>query len=140
MKRAPSRKLAQAVALGRIGIGTFAVLAPGPATRPWIGPVANRSDVQLLARVTGGRDLALGIGSLVALGNETSDARAWVLASGGADLVDMVATLAYFSRLPRWTRWGILASTFGAAACSLVAASGLGDTKHPSTDPSSTIG
>ena len=60
-------RLAQLVALGRIGIGCTALVAPTLMTRPWIGDAAESPDARLMARTMGGRDLALGIGTLRAL-------------------------------------------------------------------------
>jgi hypothetical protein len=66
----------------------------------------------------GGRDLALGLGTLRALQMDDSEARPWVALAGMADAVDATVTLLAFRRLPRVTRWGILAATVGAAVVS----------------------
>jgi len=111
-------RLAQLVALGRIGIGCTALAAPTLMTRPWIGDAAASPDARLLARTMGGRDLALGIGTLRALGVDAAAARPWVALAGMADAVDAVVTVLAFRRLPTVTRWAILASTAGAAVVS----------------------
>jgi len=136
------RRMAQLVALGRIGIGCTALVAPTLMTRPWIGDSARSPDARLLARTMGGRDLALGIGT--ALGEDTAgdgdgdgdgaDARAWVALAGMADTVDAVVTILAFRRLPTLSRWGILASTVGAAAVSFWAAAGLDPRLDPRLD------
>jgi hypothetical protein len=113
-----ARRLAQLIALGRIGIGCTALLAPTLMTRPWIGDAAGSPDARLLARTMGGRDLALGIGTLRALGVDDAEARPWVALAGMADAVDATVTIFAFGRLPRLTRWAILASTVGAAVVS----------------------
>ena len=84
--------------------------------RPWVGrDEAARPSVRLFARTLGARDLALGLGALLAL-RSGGDVRGWIEAGGLADAGDTVATLANFADLPRVTRWGVLASTVGAAA------------------------
>jgi len=111
-------RLAQLVALGRIGIGCTALVAPTLMTRPWIGDAAESPDARLMARTMGGRDLALGIGTLRALEVSPAEARPWVALAGMADAVDATVTVLAFRRLPPLTRWAILASTVGAAVVS----------------------
>jgi len=111
-------RLAQVVALGRIGIGCTALVAPTRMARPWIGGAATGPEVRLLARTMGGRDLALGIGALRALGVDGAEARRWVALAGLADAVDATVTVLAFRRLPRFSRWAILASTVGSAVVS----------------------
>jgi len=131
------RRLARLVALGRVGIGCTALIAPTLMTRPWIGDAAESVDARLLARTMGGRDLALGLGSLRALGIEDAEALPWIALAGMADAVDATVTLVAFRRLPRLTRWVILASTVGAAVASLqmALALGLDGTDHRRVDP-----
>ncbi len=112
------RRLAQSIAIGRIGIGCTALVAPTLMVRPWIGDSAGNPDVRLLARTMGGRDLALGLGTLRALAVANTEARPWVALSGMADAVDATVTVLAFRRLPPVTRWAILASTVGAAVLS----------------------
>jgi hypothetical protein len=118
MDTAHARSLARLVALGRVGIGCVAVVAPALVARPWIGESADTDPARLLARAMGGRDLALGIGALRALGRGDAEARPWVALGGSADAVDTLATLVAFTHLPRRSRWGILATTVGAALVS----------------------
>jgi len=120
-----SHALARLVAWGRVGIGVTALAAPTLMTRPWVGDAAEDPSVRLLARTMGGRDLALGAGALRALAGTTPEARPWVALGGLADAVDAVVTLMAFRTLPRLGRWGILASTVGAAAISLGVAASL---------------
>jgi len=119
------RQLAYLVAWGRVGIGLTAALAPSVMARPWIGDAADSAGARLLARTMGGRDLALGIGTLRGLAQSDRDARPWVALGGLADGVDAVATAMAFRSLPRRSRWGIAALTIGAAAVSARAASAL---------------
>ena len=132
-------RLAQLVALGRIGIGCTALAAPTLIARPWIGDGAADDDARLLARTMGGRDLALGIGTLRALSVDPAEARPWVALAGGADAVDAVVTLLAFRRLPRLTRWGILASTVGAAVVSVGVARSLEPSNPPAAPPAAPV-
>ncbi len=130
------RRVAQFVALGRIGIGCTALVAPTLMTRPWIGDGAASPDARLLARTMGGRDLALGIGTLRALEIDDAEARPWVALAGMADAVDAAVTILAFRRLPPRTRWAVLASTVGAAVVSFRVAVAL----EPPFDPDRTGG
>jgi hypothetical protein len=119
------RQMAYLVAWGRVGIGVTATVAPSLMARPWIGAAADSTGARLLARTMGGRDLALGIGTLRGLAQSDRAARPWVALGGLADGVDAVATVMAFGALPRRSRWGIAALTIGAAAVSARAASAL---------------
>ncbi len=112
------RRLARIVALGRVGIGAAALVTPTVMVRPWIGDAAGTAEARLLARAMGGRDLALGLGTLRALGTDGAEARPWVGLAGLADAVDATVTLAAFRHLPPTTRWVVLAATVGAAVVS----------------------
>jgi hypothetical protein len=125
MDVATSRKLAQYIAWGRIGIGATAIATPVLVSRPWIGDAAARPASRLLARALGGRDLALGIGALRALAISDQEARPWVALGGTADALDALATVIAFANLPRRWRWSILAVTAAAAAASIRAATTL---------------
>ncbi len=113
-----ARPLAQLVAWGRVGIGVSAIVAPALMARPWIGDGAGDPGSRLLARTMGGRDLALGVGTLRALRISDGEARPWVALGGMADGVDALATVLAFGTLPHRGRWGILAVTVGAAVVS----------------------
>lgn len=126
-----ARRLAQLVAWGRVGIGITALAAPTAMARPWIGEAASGSANRLLARTMGGRDLALGIGAVRALADSDGAARPWVALGGVADSVDALATVVAFATLPRYSRWGILATTVGAAAVSIGVALSL---PHPALE------
>jgi hypothetical protein len=122
------RLAAQAIAWGRVAIGTTALVAPRVVAGPWVGDAtdsANATSIRLLARTLGGRDLALGVGALRALSRSDDEARPWVALGGVSDAVDALATVAAFSRLPRRTRWPILGASLGAALVSIRAATGL---------------
>jgi hypothetical protein len=132
MDTSVARPLARLVATGRVAIGVVAVVAPTLMARPWIGDPAGSPTSRLLARTMGGRDLALGLGGLRALGFSDQELRPWVALGGAADAVDALSTVVAFGHLPRRSRWAILALTTGAAAVSLAVAASL-DTAHPGT-------
>jgi len=88
------RQVAVWYSLGRAGFGAVAMAAPGMA-RVWIGPdEARRPLMKMIVRAFGARDLALGVGSYLALSDEKSDAaKTWLQLSAVSDATDAVATL-----------------------------------------------
>ena len=122
MDRETARRLAASVAWGRIGLGATAVLAPAVPLRPWVGrEVAWRPRAKLLARALGARDIALGVGVVLAL-RKDAPVRGWVEGGVLADAGDVVATTLAFGTLPKWGRWLVLASAAGAVAVAGMAA------------------
>jgi hypothetical protein len=119
------RQAAQAIAWARVAIGSTALIAPLAAGRPWVGDSVEPTSMKLLARTLGGRDLALGIGTLRALSRSDDEARPWVALAGVSDAVDALATVVAFAWLPRRTRWVIVGASAGAALVSIRAATGL---------------
>lgn len=103
--------LVVAMCAARIAIGVTALAAPPLVAGPWIGSGAKRPDTRLLARAAGGRDLALGIGTLLA--KRDGDERAllhWLRMGVLSDATDTLITLTSYRRLPRFGRFGVLAS------------------------------
>ena len=106
---------ARVLGLGRVGLGITAVVAPRLPLWPWVGWEAARSrPARLLAQALGVRDVALGAGLVLAL-RRGAPARGWVEAGGLADLGDATITLLSFRRLPRRSRWAVLAAAGGGA-------------------------
>src|SRR3954453_24150465 len=100
MDKVQARQLAETVAWGRIAIGITALVAPTVPLRPWVGrDFAWQPRAKLLARSLGARDLALGIGVMVALRHK-APVRGWVEGAGLADAGDPLATLLPFGKLP----------------------------------------
>ena len=113
-----AKATAKAIALGRIALGASYSLAPGLALRLWPAQGAHTEPAaRFLARSTGVRDLAIGIGTLFAL-QKDAPVRGWLEAGMLADAGDAVACLLGFRTLPR--RRAVLALT---AATSTVVAS-----------------
>jgi hypothetical protein len=146
-RRALLRRSATAVAAARVAIGVAALVRPDVPSRPWVGTGAGDGPAGLAGRVfgraLGGRDLALGLATLVALrqldsepgspgepgepGADGSDgpkavprgaqeaASLWVAAGALADALDVVTSLASWGDLPRFTRWLVVGSAAGAS-------------------------
>src|SRR2546426_10855491 len=88
-----ARQLATSIAWGRIALGAIAMLAPSLPLRPWVGgATAQQRQAKVLARAMGIRDIALGLGVILAL-RHAAPARGWVEGGGLADTRDCVATL-----------------------------------------------
>ena len=116
------RQIARALAWVRIGIGVSAIVAPELPARPWVGR-SDAATVKTLGRALGGRDVALGLGVLVADATRQPE-RAWVLAGALADALDVLATSLTFGELPRFGRWLVVAAA-GTGAVGGVAAAAL---------------
>lgn len=102
-----ARDLALSNARGRMAIGAALVLAPRLAGPMWIGDAADSRAVKVLARAFGARDLALGLGTAVAL-DRGGPVRGWLEGAALADAVDFVATLVAGDSIPRGARRGVL--------------------------------
>ena len=120
MDKQQARQLAQSVAWGRIAIGVTAMVAPSLPLRPWVGDLAGDRRGKLLARSLGARDLALGLGVVLAMKHD-APVRGWVEGSGLADAGDVLSTLLAFPKLPKGGRWLVLLSAAGAAATARLA-------------------
>ena len=108
-------RIGRGLGLLRCAIGLSALLAPTLPARPWVGKdEARRVSVRLFARTLGGRDIALGLGAIVAPNTERG-LSSWIQLGALADAGDFLATIAAFRRLPKLSRWLILVLTLGAA-------------------------
>jgi hypothetical protein len=126
------RRGAVAVAVGRLGLGVVALTRPAVVARPWVGPSGESQAGRVLGRALGGRDLALGLGTLAALQSSAGRgidqpalsrvALSWVGLSGLADGFDLLITVGSWRTLPARERWLIALASGGAAALSLAAA------------------
>ena len=124
MKRVAGRDIdvdatVKAVAYGRIGLGLGYTLTPAASLRVWPGrPAATEADgamLRMMARSTGGRDIGLGLGALLAL-KHGSPVRGWLEAAMLADVADAVAILLAFKHLPRPRAVLMLGAALGPAA------------------------
>jgi hypothetical protein len=114
MRPMEPRHLALAHARGRMLVGAAFVLAPGLAGRHWIGGDAARRSVKVLARAFGARDLALGLGVVIAL-DRGAPVRGWIEGGALSDAVDVSATLLAGDSIPAGVRRGALALGAGSA-------------------------
>ena len=98
------RLLATGLALNRVAFGVRFLVQPGPAGRVWIGRAARRDENQVFGRALGGRDLALGLGALLALQRDDMSAQPWLAAHAVSDGTDLVATWLARGSLPSGPR------------------------------------
>jgi hypothetical protein len=88
--------LAPGLAINRISFGVGLMLAPGLYARSWVGSAAAGADTtKVLAPALGARDLALGVGGVLALrAGDVDRGRRGFAAQGVTDAVDLLATIA----------------------------------------------
>jgi len=108
------KDIAVALARGRIAIGAVALAAPGLAGRLMFGPDGSRPGTKLFARMLGGRDVALGLGVVIAL-DRGAPVRGWLEACSFADGVDLAGCLLARDEIPRATFVSTAALAGGAA-------------------------
>jgi hypothetical protein len=113
-----ARLLTRLLACGRIGIGLALFAAPRTAARLWLGDEGSAA-AGVLARGLGARDLAIGIGTLVALDGEDHHVDPWLDAAVAADTADATATLLARRELDTRVVVGTMAVALGAAASGL---------------------
>lgn len=116
--------VARGIALARVGIGVGATLAPGFVSRLQFGDATPGG--RIAVRMLGARDLALGVGALLAARHGSAGLRGWVEAGGFADGVDAWAFLRAQPGDARRRRFTALVAG-GSAVVSAWAARKLGD-------------
>jgi hypothetical protein len=102
-------------------VGAAFVLAPGLAGRRWIADDAKRRPVKVLARAFGARDLALGLGVVLAL-DRGAPVRGWIEAGVLSDAIDTYASLLAGSSIPPAVRWPCVALGAGSTAAGILLA------------------
>lgn len=105
----------RAFAIGRIGLGAAALVAPGPVLKRWLGKGHNTPATRALARFVGGRDVALGLGTLFAL-SHGAPVRGWLEAGMVADAGDLFGTLLASKHLPKVATVGTSFAAAGGVA------------------------
>ena len=96
-----SRVLLTTLGLGRFAIGAALVAKPQSAVGAgWVGDEAQRPATALMIRSVGARDMAIGLGTLAAA-RSGSPLKPWLLGATLADAVDLVATFAAGSAIPK---------------------------------------
>jgi hypothetical protein len=86
-----TRRMAAGLGVARMAIGAGALLATGPALR-LLGFDPAGGETRALARLAGGRDVALGALALLAV-DDASELRAVTLANAGVDAADAATFL-----------------------------------------------
>ena len=99
----------------RIAVGAAFVLFPALAGRMWIGGDAARRPVKVLARAFGARDLAIGLGVVIAL-DRGAPVRGWIEAGALSDAIDTSASLLAGNSIHPAIRWPCVAIGAGSAA------------------------
>ncbi|MFB6344723.1 MAG: hypothetical protein ABEK50_02990 [bacterium] len=77
--------------VGRMAIGTTFLLAPKFSSRRLLAGYRSSAETLTFGRMAAGRDLALGIGTLLASWSETNSEFEWLVAGLIADSVDVYA-------------------------------------------------
>jgi hypothetical protein len=124
------RELALLHARGRIAVGAAFVLFPALAGRMWIGSDAARRPVKVLARAFGARDLAIGLGVVIAL-DRGAPVRGWIEAGALSDVIDTCASLLAGASIPPAIRWPCVALGAGSAATGAALAPHFDDASEP---------
>lgn len=120
------RDLARLLSLARIGFGVAAVFAPRRFGRLWTGERTSSVTAKVATRGLGARDIALGMGTLLALEGDGRVSR-WLEAQALADASDTASTLFGFRELPPLRRWIALASAGTACWLGITLAAALED-------------
>jgi hypothetical protein len=107
------RQAALAIAAGRVGIGVGALLATGPALRALGFPPADGA-ARSLARLAGGRDIALGLLAIAARDDRRA-LRTATLVAAAVDAADAVS-LGLAGADPATRKAGLLGSASGGSA------------------------
>ena len=84
--------LALFAARGRIAFGALALAAPGLTARTMTGSKKSPGAERMFTRMWGARDLAMGLGVVIALDHGTP-VRGWLEASATADAGDAISAL-----------------------------------------------
>jgi len=105
--------------LGRLVFGAALMTAPAPFGDVLIGRAARKGTPRTLLRFYGTRDVLLGLGALSAA-SKGGDARGWVAAGIGADVLDAGVMLTEWSDIPAEKRVPGLLSALGAAGLGAV--------------------
>lgn len=123
---APQRLLSAVRAVGmlRTLIGVGALAAPQSVGRVLLAE-PHHAGARVLLRMFAGREIALGVGQLLAARRGPAAARGWIEAGALADGVDVIALAGSGRALRPWPRWGGAASALSATVAAVLLARGL---------------
>jgi hypothetical protein len=111
--------IARVLGIGRVAIGAGLLAAPRLTGGAWLGEPAQHPGGQLAVASLGARDMALGAGTLWALGGRRRAAGPWLLAGAGGDLADLAGVLRHREGLTPVSAIGTALLAGGAAAAGL---------------------
>ncbi len=112
------RDVAIAIARGRIALGVAALAAPRLVGKVMFGRNGARGGTGAFARMLGGRDVALGLGVIIAL-DRGAPVRGWLEGSALADGVDLASSVLARDEMPDATFAVTAAAAAGAALAEL---------------------
>jgi Na+/H+ antiporter NhaA len=108
--------LARALAAGRVAAGIGGLVAPGAALRAAAGDAGDDELTRGALRLAAARDLALGLGALLAARRGPGRLRGWTEAAVLADATDAVVIASTGLLRPRVRALGALVAGGGVAA------------------------
>src|SRR5919106_2583500 len=118
------KDIARLLSIGRVAFGALMVLAPRRAARLWTGESEESAISAMAVRGLGARDLAIGMGTLVAL-EDDGDVAGWLRAGMVSDAGDALGVLSNFGKLRGLRPWALLATSCTAIYAGMKAADGL---------------
>ena len=92
-------ELARLFGVTRLVMGTLTIVAPSFVSKMWLGEGAEDSPSRVGMRGLGGREAAIGLGTLLAL-ERGKPVRGWLEAGALADAADAFGVIAQRKRLP----------------------------------------
>ncbi len=116
------REGATRLGVARIAFGVAALAAPTMFGRAWVGDEGSSASVALITRAFGVRDVALGLGAVLAA-RRGAPVRGWIEAGLLCDTCDVIATLT--SGLPTVKKMPIAASAVTAVIGGVLSLQGL---------------
>jgi hypothetical protein len=123
LDRLDTRQFALVLSRGRAVIGLSALFLPGLLNRVWFGQKAT-PQAKALTRLIGVRDVALGVGALTSVKEQTQGPE-WVSMGAVADAVDAVVSL-FLRDAPKRSRL-LAAGAAASAVAGMVIARDLAD-------------
>jgi hypothetical protein len=125
--------IARLLAAGRTAIGFVALVKPKAAGRLFLGELVDAPGGDAACRTIAARDLALGLGLLVA-DRRKRPLRGWIEAGVLADALDCATGLFFGRGLPFTGRVGAIVAGGAFAWAGVVAAGGIHDAPEPLPD------
>lgn len=113
--------LARGVAVARIALGAALLLAPRWVTQPWVQGARPAADAVTAWRVAGSRDIALGVGTAMAVKHGSPGLRGWLEAGALADGLDVLSLLRDRSLHPAARTASLVPAAGTAALCGYLA-------------------